>query len=703
MNRRGGQWLSAVLLLVACAGKQKPNEPPIKSLTIEGTKQLSAGDIEDHILTSGPSWWPFAATPYFDPNAWQADMHRIERYYQARGFYQAQVEDEQVTPKDGGVALLVRVQEGQPTKVSKIEFEGLSELPENFQQRITRRLPVRDGQILQESDWAGLKNEVASRLRELGYAEAEVGGEVLVESTNQTAVVRIVCKPGLRYKFGNIFVSSGPRPSVKVAYIIEQAQSAIRRGDWYSESALAEAQRRVFKMGVFGAVKAVGGAPDRTRGTIPVVIDVRESPFHTIRYGGGLGIDPVRQEYRLISEYTDRNFLGGLRRLTLRGKAGWAFLPALWNSTQNAPIFDLYAEFEQPRFPARNFRWISSVDAYKNLEDAYGYWGIKAKTGIVWQPHSSFSIYPSYNIEVDRITGQTNGLTGNAPSLAYGCNLGPGEDTCYVTLSFLELVVEWDRRDDKLEPRNGWYMSFGVQRGGGILGGSYDYTRLFPDVRGYWSYRKFTLAGRLRIGTLLGADCHVDPVTNVHTPPGCTESPINARFFSGGGNFNRGFGSRRLSPLLAIPNSGAAVPTDPLVAAGLGTPQVQGRTVPVGGNGLWDSSIELRYRVVGNLILALFLDAGFVTQGSFDFGDVGPLMQYAVGVGLRYQTIVGPIRVDFAYRLNHGGPLAILNNPLQPVRTTGGSECFGIGTGSTSYGGYPEGRCALTISIGEAY
>jgi translocation and assembly module TamA len=704
MNRRVGQSLWAVLVLAACAGKQKPNEPPIKSVTIEGAKQVSAGDIEDHILTTGPSWWPFAPTPYFDPNAWQADMHRIERYYQARGFYQAQVVDDQVSPKDGGVALLARVQEGQPTKVSKIEFVGLGELPDDFQRRIQRRLPVRVGQILLESDWGALKAEVLSRLRELGYAEAEVGGEVLVETTNQTALVRVVCKPGLRYKFGNIFVASGPRPSVKVAYIIDQAQGAIRKDDWYSESAMAEAQRRVFKMGVFGAVKVSGGAPDRARGIIPVVIDVRESPFHTIRYGGGVGIDPVRQEYRLISEYTDRNFLGDLRKLTLKGKAGWAFIHSLWDpSGGTAPIFDLSAEFEQPRFPARNFRWISSVDAYKNLEEAYGYWGVKAKTGIVWQPHSSFSIYPSYNIEVDRITGQTNGLTGNAPSLAYGCNLAPGEDTCFVTLSYLELVVEWDKRDDKLEPRNGWYMSLGFQRGGGFLGGSFDYWRLFPDVRGYWSYRKFTLAGRLRIGTLLGADCNVDPVTGVHTPPGCNESPITARFFAGGPLSNRGFGSRRLSPLLAIPNSGALVPTDPLVAAGLGIPQVQGKTVPVGGNGLWDSSIELRYRVVGNLILAVFLDAGFVTQGSFDFGDVGPLMQYAVGIGLRYQTIVGPLRVDFAYRLNHGGPLAMVNNPLQPVRTTGGSECFGIGTGSTNYGGFPEGRCALSISIGEAY
>jgi translocation and assembly module TamA len=472
---------------------------------------------------------------------------------------------------------------------------------------------------------------------------------------------------------------------VAVKYIIDQAQGAIRKGDWYSDKALEEAQRRVFQMGVFGAVKVTTGRPDRDNDVVPVVVDVRESPFHTIRYGGGIGLDPVRQEYRLIAEYTDRNFLGDLRRLTLRGKVGWAFLPALWNIDQQAPIFDLYAEFEQPRFPGRDFKWISSLDFYKNIEQAYGYIGVKAKTGIVWQPHSTFRIYPSYNIEVDRITGITNGLTGSAPQLAYGCNLTPQDPVCYQILSFLELLIEWDRRDDKLEPRNGWFASLAIQRGGGFLGGDYSYWRLFPDLRAYKSWGPFTLAGKLRIGTLLSSET----------------SPITARFFSGGGTFHRGFGSRQLSPQLPVPNNNAT-PTNPLVG-GIGTPQLNGTYVPVGGDGLWDSSIELRYKIIGPLTVAVFLDAGFVSVGSFDFRDVGPRMQYAIGFGFRYNTIVGPIRLDFAYRLNHGGPLPIITDPAHPVYAPGGTECFGIGTGSPTYAGFPAGRCALTISIGEAY
>ena len=74
-----------------------------------------------------------------------------------------------------------------------------------------------------------------------------------------------------------------------------------------------------------------------------------------------------------------------------------------------------------------------------------------------------------------------------------------------------------------------------------------------------------------------------------------------------------------------------------------------------------------------------------------------------MGFGFRYNTIIGPIRLDFAYRLNHGGPLPIITDPAHPVYAPGGTECFGIGHGSPTYAGFPEGRCALTISIGEAY
>ena len=65
------------------------------------------------------------------------------------------------------------------------------------------------GQVFREADWLSLKALLKSRLQELGYADAAVGGEVYVEITNQTARVNVIADPGPRVKFGSIFVTSG--------------------------------------------------------------------------------------------------------------------------------------------------------------------------------------------------------------------------------------------------------------------------------------------------------------------------------------------------------------------------------------------------------------------------------------------------------------------------------------------------------------
>ena len=110
-------------------------------------------------------------------------------------------------------------------------------------------------------------------------------------------------KPGPRYRFGNIFVATDANPQVApAAHHRAGAGRGSRKGDWYSETALAEAQARVFRMGVFGAVKVNRGAPDREAGTVPVVVDVREAPFRSMRLGGGVGLDSARQEGRVLGE-----------------------------------------------------------------------------------------------------------------------------------------------------------------------------------------------------------------------------------------------------------------------------------------------------------------------------------------------------------------------------------------------------------------
>jgi translocation and assembly module TamA len=676
----------------------------VTDITFTGAKQVSPSDIEDRIATSQANFFShlFGPLPTFDPTTWTADLRRIERYYQSLGYFQAEVVEEQVLPDGkGGVRLNLTIDEGAPTHVSAVEVQGLETVPAELQERVLGKLPMVVGQVFRDDDWTALKSLLKSRLRELGYADAAVGGEVFVEITNQTARVQAVADPGPRVKFGSIFVTSGPHPQVKPELIIAHARGAVPPGAWFSESALIEAQNRVFKMGVFGAVKVTAGTPDVEAGTVPVLVEVREAPFHTVRYGGGIGIDPARQEVRAIAEYTDRNFLGGLRTLSLKAKVGWAFVPAVWDIQANGLIFDFLAQFTQPNFFAPSLKFLASVNFYKQVEDGYGYVGGRGRVGVAWSPVSRLTLSPTYAFELDQVTGVTEGLNGDIPTLAYGCSSSP----CLQRLSYLEQTAVWDARDDVVDAKRGYYLGVSFQESGPWIGSGFNYIRILPEVRAYVTTGAVTFAARLMVGTILQPNpCSLSAEAGLSNQT-CDPSPIVNRFFAGGAGSNRGFGSRQLSPLLPLAN----IPLTPTAAAGsivspIGVPaQSMGNVVPIGGNGLLDASFEVRWNFSRDWVVAFFVDAGFVSYGAFSLDDLSTT-QVAVGVGFRYRTPIGLLRVDLGYRLNVGGPLPVV--PVRPsVGYTDNTNCFALTSvdHGTNYAGAPWSRCAFHFAVGESF
>jgi len=679
----------SVASLVGCASQQKRDTPVVKDVHISGNDEISSRKIKKRILTSETGWWPFARKHFFDPVAWQTDLERIRRLYAANGFYQAEVVKDEVQPRPpDGVALRVEVREGKPTKIGKLDIQGLTGLEPADRDAATERLPLGPGAVFREEDWAAAKRLLADRLRNRGYAKAAVEGRALVDVQTQLADLTLIVDPGRRFVFGDIEVDTAPGARVPAQYVWEQVHLAIGDGETFSDSALEEAQRRVFGLGVFATIRVTAGDPDEAAGRIPVRVVVREGPFRTLRLGGGLRADAIRNEVRAVAEWTNRDFLGGMRKLTARAEAGWAFLPNVYAvatndrsvETRSGPIARLRLEFEQPRLFARpSLKWRNTLELDRTLEQTYNAFSNRFMTGVVWQLFSTLAIFPAYRVEVDYLDGAPINSAVTAP-LTLGCQTT--SDHCFIWLSYLDTLFTWDRRDHVFDPRRGTYLSLDLQGGGGPLGGDFDYVRVLPDARVYGSFgdeNELTLSARLRVGQLWPSSGNPD------------DSAVVTRFYAGGAVSMRGFADRRLSPLLLVPPPPGVNTTVPV-------------TVPIGGNGMIDGSFEARYSLTSTLRLAAFVDFGQVTHDRIGAADI-PHVLWAVGAGVRWLTAIGPIRVDLARRLPFGDPpvlYQVVGGQIMVLPYTPDDSCFGLG-GSHAGTLVTDNMCALHISIGEAF
>ena len=372
---------------MGCATGPKRDLPQVHSVRIEGARKVKEGDIKKHILTTENSWVPFSRRQYFEEDAWKTDLRRIEKFYRAQGFYQAKVTGAEVKPHGKEVDVLATVEEGDPTRISSVNVQGLDDLPEGDRKQLLEQVELKVGQIFIVERWDGLKEKLLHTLLEEGYAAATAQGEVKVGLDTHAAEVTVSIDHGPRYRFGALSVKEYTPSRVSPWRITEQAAAEATPGDWYSLKP---------------------GDPDPGTLTVPLQVDAQESRFHTLSVGGGIAVDQTRQEVRATSSYIDRDFMGGLRRLTLGAIAGYAWIPTFYASTasgaQRGVVGSLSGELEQPRLLSfRDLKLDTKLTLERGIEPAYSYYGGRTKLAVVYTPTNHLSITPSYNLEFYRL------------------------------------------------------------------------------------------------------------------------------------------------------------------------------------------------------------------------------------------------------------------------------------------------------------
>jgi translocation and assembly module TamA len=653
---------AALLLLAALSGCLTPRgtaeRPLVTELRIDGARAVSSEEIEKGLATqqSNLPWLPFFGEPrYLERDALPTDLKRIERFYRAKGYYGARVTGTDLVEHGRGrVEVVVHVEEGEPVKVEDVTVTGLEGIAPEVAAR-AGRVHIHKGDVFTERAYDAGRDAILDALRSSGYARAAVEQQALVDEVERQALISYQVSPGERFRFGNVFVAGTavvPRNRVR-----DEAQLAVKPGEYFNPEKLQDAQSRVFDLGVFGGVRVSQGTPDTGKQTIPVVVAVREAPFRTVRIGPGVAIQATRWEANATASWTHRNWFGGLRKLSVDARVGYAWIPSpLQRQAKQGVVGLASVDFAQPGAIRRFLDLAARLELQRGLEEAFDYTSERLRLSTPLRLRR-WTLVPSYNLELYQLSGTVTVIPGSGtPEILSQCR---GE---FCLLSYLEQRVTWDGRDDPVNTRSGLYASLAFQEGFRLFGNGFPYLRVIPEARAFWRLGdKLVLAFRGRVGALV--------------PFGNEDSPIVARFAAGGPNSMRGYYTRRLSPM------------------GIS----EGEFVPVGGEQLTEGTLELRFPIAGELGAALFLDAGDVRATSAANGSVVQRMvtslvgaidprnlQYAAGVGLRYATPFGPVRLDVGVRL--------------PRRDDGQwvvPEVPG--------GGHTEPIVAVHISLGEAF
>jgi outer membrane protein assembly complex protein YaeT len=604
-----------------------------------------------------------------------ADINALQAVYQNNGFSKAKItsvtsaSESKVTAsgKIAPFAVVYHIEEGEQLRVGAVSLEGNDHVDAA---KLTPEMNTVAGQLLSPRNLAGDRDELLTDYMSRGFDQVHVEVVQQIETADATKVdvvfhitegqqifVRKVLLTGLHYT-----------RQKTVAKAI-----TLHPGDPLNETALMETQRNLYDFALFSEVDTAIENPSGDEPYKTVLLQVEEARRWALTYGFGLEAQTGAPQYncggilasgancspngktgvspRVLADITRNNLFGREQSMSLRGTYGLL-----------EQQIDLL--FQNPHFEGNRNFGLTLSGGYANSLDVSTYVASRLQTGVRWTEH--FNTPGSYISKANTLIYEFDfrRVKVEADSL----QVAPGEITLLSTAVRVGgPALTWirDTRDSAMDSHRGTYTSFQAFISDQAFAAQADFGRLDVSNSSYYKFNKgrIVLARNTRYGMERAFGALDDELI-----------PLPERLYAGGPTSLRGFG----------PNS--AGPRDPETG------------YPIGGAGALINSTELRLPPptlpwLGNTVsFVLFHDMGNVFTNAGDawasalrvrqplrdncknvatVGDpssyipAGPTtstgqqgtcsfnyFSHAPGLGLRYHTPVGPIRLDFSYNLN---------------------------------------------------
>lgn len=609
----------------------------VNRILFVGNKGASAADLKARMRTREPGFFSIFRKPVLDERQVRRDVTALEAYYRSIGYPDAVVHLDRIELVENKrfADIHISIAEGEPNLVSAVSFEGNLILEEK---ELRKDLLLEPGAPYNSSLLETDIYTIRGKYFDEGYLAVTIADSVRI--TDRRVDIRFYINPRQQLKVGNISIDGNDE--VRTGVI--KSEITVKPGEVCRYKKVLETERNLFETGLFSVVDVVPEHVDTLTNVVDIKIRVRERKESWVEAGFGVG---NVLGSRVFAEWGTRNVAGTGR--TVRLKATYAFDlfrgdnidPGEFHVTNTYYRYD--AIYQQRR--VFGLKLPTGLNAYDELDKTVA--NLEVKTlGVALSVSHEYGRIREFGREgllvgsfsVENVeTRQTNDTTRVVTETKSRSNILGGS-------------ASRDTRDFVLNPTVGSYRVVSSQIAGGILGGENDFYTLESSYQHYYG-----------VGTVLETDKHFvrQSVFAWRVRAGYADSygrsaevPIERRYFLGGSNSVRGYEESGLGPH-------------------------DGET-PQGGDFMLLANVEIRYPLPyiwrWNFTGAVFLDSGNVWA---DIGDVSKGSfklssgiyetsvndyRYGTGVGIRYNTPIGPIRLDWGFplkpdRLNESGVL----------------------------------------------
>lgn len=626
---------------------------------------------------------------YFNKESAELDSVLLTNFYFQKGF-----NDFQCSLKFYGVpntrrnVLHFHIYSGQRRTFDSVVYLGLDKLPNDVNYKIERIRKIRHGDPFDEDMLIKEVQSINNILRESGYFFSQFNTTlpIQVNEEDKSNLVIIAFNPGMRQTIGNIrFIDKNNGVNL-ISLNMKKYLMEFESGKYYKPSALSQSELNLYSLGTFDLVR-IDTAPGTSINDSIINLDVLLSYRKQNEYGFGLFFNQTTWDaaYNIGVEgrYSNRNVFGAAQVLNPYTKATLLDIARAINIWPNFEYeFSAGLNFTQPILwkkptwtlgftmqPNYSYRIFNK---FLNLETIS-----LPLTANIKLPDFTFFQNMAFNLTMERqypknydnaINNMLNDLVGGSTrdtialletfSLYDNLNSYVRDNSPWLTTNLIGASVFGDRRDNPFSPQRGYYANLTLEGLNplflpfGSLSGIAKFAKIQAIYLKFWQlHSAAVLAFKIKAGYMYWWD-----KANSYVP-------TDKHFFAGGANSIRGWNSRRLRfyhpEQFEIPLGGTTVSDFALDY--------------VGNTSLFETSLEWRYRFtsvkgfgemireqLSNFGVTFFIDAGNAFQwmtvdstGNYHYRysstDILTKHAVAAGLGLRYETPVGPIRIDFGW------------------------------------------------------